>query len=211
MSTWRPPWSAQGQFKLTLLPATRASNSVTARRPPGPGSTAALRAGVAGTPAPRDVPADLGWPGGCQTGHRPRPGLVGLSPSGHAQPAQPQPAPHELRTRAGGNRPDATTATPTGGYGEAEQSLQLLFAVGDRARAPVSRRLTDLARTEGPVPPCGGHLRRSGLRDQGIGSAGRARQGRGRPRPRTHPYQAHSRDAFKPVGARGASSAAGWQ
>jgi hypothetical protein len=32
MSTWRPPWSAPGQFKLTLLPATRASNSVTARR-----------------------------------------------------------------------------------------------------------------------------------------------------------------------------------
>jgi transposase, IS6 family len=35
MSTWRPPWSAQGQFELTLLPPTRASNSVTARRPPG--------------------------------------------------------------------------------------------------------------------------------------------------------------------------------
>jgi hypothetical protein len=32
-----------GQFKLTLLPATRASNSVTARPAPGPGSTAALR------------------------------------------------------------------------------------------------------------------------------------------------------------------------
>jgi hypothetical protein len=95
--------------------------------------------GLAGTPAPRDLPADLGWPGGRQTGRRPRPGPVGLSPSGPrpASPAQPpQPAPHELRTRAGGNRPDATTATPTGGYGEAEQSLQLLFAVGDRARAP---------------------------------------------------------------------------
>jgi hypothetical protein len=37
-----------GQFKLTLLPATRASNSVTARPPPGPGSTAALRAGSRG-------------------------------------------------------------------------------------------------------------------------------------------------------------------
>ena len=32
-----------GQFKLTLLPPTRASNSVTARPAPGPGSTAALR------------------------------------------------------------------------------------------------------------------------------------------------------------------------
>jgi len=28
----------------------------------GPGSTAALRAGVAGTPAPGDLPANLGWP-----------------------------------------------------------------------------------------------------------------------------------------------------
>jgi hypothetical protein len=54
MSTWRPPWSAPGQFKLTLLPATRASNSVTARPPPGPGSTAALRARSQdpGTPRP---------------------------------------------------------------------------------------------------------------------------------------------------------------
>jgi hypothetical protein len=30
MSTWWPPWSAQGQFKLKLLPRTRASNSVMA-------------------------------------------------------------------------------------------------------------------------------------------------------------------------------------
>ena len=45
MSTWRPPWSAQGQFAVTLLPPTRASNSVTARPPHRPGSTAALRAG----------------------------------------------------------------------------------------------------------------------------------------------------------------------
>jgi hypothetical protein len=27
--------------------------------------------GLAGTPAPRDLPADLGWPGGCQPGPRP--------------------------------------------------------------------------------------------------------------------------------------------
>jgi hypothetical protein len=56
MSTWRPPWSAQGQFKLTLLPATRASNSVMARRPPGPGSTAALRAGSRGPLHPATWP-----------------------------------------------------------------------------------------------------------------------------------------------------------
>ena len=43
------------------------------------------------------------------------------SPSGHAQPAQPQPVsttPQGRRTRAGVNRPDATTARPTVGSGE---------------------------------------------------------------------------------------------
>lgn len=45
-----------GQFKLTLLPPTRASNSVTARRPPGPGSTAALRAGSRGPLHPATCP-----------------------------------------------------------------------------------------------------------------------------------------------------------
>jgi hypothetical protein len=53
-----------GQFKLTLLPPTRANNSVTAKRPPGPRSTAAAR-GLAGAPAPRDLPADPGWPRQC--------------------------------------------------------------------------------------------------------------------------------------------------
>ena len=48
--------SAPGQFKLTLLPATRASNSVTARPAPGPGSTAALRAGSPGPRHPATCP-----------------------------------------------------------------------------------------------------------------------------------------------------------
>jgi hypothetical protein len=87
MSTWRPPWSAPGQFKLTLLPATRASNSVTARPAPGPGSTAALRARSQdpGTPRPARRSRLARWP----TTSAP----VGPSPSGHAQPAQPQPPP----------------------------------------------------------------------------------------------------------------------
>jgi hypothetical protein len=42
-----------GQFKLTLLPPTRASNSVTARQAPGPGSTAALRTGSQDPDTPR--------------------------------------------------------------------------------------------------------------------------------------------------------------
>jgi hypothetical protein len=68
-----------GQFAVTLLPPTRASNSVTARRLPRPG--------------------------GCQSGRRPRPGSVGLNPSGHAQPQPYQPAPHETRTRQASTDP----------------------------------------------------------------------------------------------------------
>jgi hypothetical protein len=91
MSTWQPPWSAQGQFKLTLLPATRASNSVTARRPPGPGSTAALRAGSQDPCTPR--PARRSGLARQPTTRRPR----RAEPFG-PRPAQPQPphsAPHE--------------------------------------------------------------------------------------------------------------------
>jgi hypothetical protein len=92
MSTWRPPWSAQGQFAVTLLPATRASNSVMARRPPGPGSTAALRAGSQ-DPAPRDLPADLGWPGG-------RPRRPRWAEPFRATPSQPSPTTAPSTTRA---------------------------------------------------------------------------------------------------------------
>lgn len=102
MSTWRPPWSAQGQLKLTLLPATRASNSVTARPPPGPGSTAALRAGSRDPDTPRQASRSglAGRGAGPAADHAQAP--VGLNPSGHAQPALPQPyrpAPQETRTR----------------------------------------------------------------------------------------------------------------
>src|SRR5512132_1926300 len=99
MSTWQPPWSAQGQVAVTLLPPTRASNSVTARRPPVPGSMAALRAGSRGAPAPRDLPVDLaGRAGAGPTTHRPR--------WGQASPAQPyRPAPHERTTRQAATDP----------------------------------------------------------------------------------------------------------
>jgi hypothetical protein len=64
---------------------------------------------LAGTPAPRDLPADLGWPGS-----RPRVGPDGAEPFG-PRPASPAPttAPSTTRerTRAGVNRPDATTAS----------------------------------------------------------------------------------------------------
>jgi hypothetical protein len=53
-----------GQFKLTLLPPTQANNS------PRPGAVLGrdhgrAARGLAGTPAPRDLPADPGWPRQC--------------------------------------------------------------------------------------------------------------------------------------------------
>jgi hypothetical protein len=51
---------------VTLLPPTRASNSVTAGNLPGRDRRPRY-ARACGTPAPRDLPADLGWPGGRQT------------------------------------------------------------------------------------------------------------------------------------------------
>jgi hypothetical protein len=142
MSTWRPPWSAQGQFAVTLLSPTRASNSVTARRPPGPASTAVLRAGSRGPLHPATCPPI--WAG--RAGASPAPGPVKPPLRAHearwhlrplaargparqpttrqprrAEPFGPRPAPtvSTSTTReedpAGVTRPDATTATPAGG------------------------------------------------------------------------------------------------
>src|SRR5512132_4409152 len=125
MSTWRPPWSAQEQVKLTLLPPTQANNSPASRRPPGPGSTAALRAGSRGPPCtPR--PARRSGLARQPTMRRRRRGrALGATPS------QPSPTVSTSTTDeeypAGGNRPDTTTASPTGeGYGQAEKSLPCL-------------------------------------------------------------------------------------
>ena len=156
MSTWRPPWSAQGQFKLTLLPHTWASNSVTARRPPGPVGGRAARAPVE------------------------------PSPSGHAHPAQPpHPARHERRTRAGVNRPDTTTrrgmakprrvcpawAGEQSKHGDAETQWQTprrrRRTDGARLRRNPNLRRGQLHRPALPVQP------RSALRDPPrVGSAG---------------------------------------
>jgi hypothetical protein len=88
MSTWQPPWSAQEQVKLTLLPPTQANNSPASRRCPG--RDRRPRCAGSRDPAPRDLRADLGWPGGAGPVWPPtmrRPG--GAEPSGHAQPAEP--------------------------------------------------------------------------------------------------------------------------
>ena len=136
MSTWRPPWSAQGQFKLTLLPPTRASNSVTARRPPGPESTAALRAGSR-DPDTRDLPADLGWPGGCQPG-----------PSRHAiNTPHPGPENHELegddalmRSTHGPGRPRSSASAPPTARGSRGQLEGLPDIGSPQARGTVDTR-----------------------------------------------------------------------
>jgi hypothetical protein len=152
MSTRQPPWAAQGQLAATLLPPTRASNSVTARRPPGPGSTAALR-GLAGPLHPATCPSI--WAGRADAGpttHRPRWGRAL-----RATPSQPSPTLSTSTTReedpAGGNRPDATTASPTGeGYGQAEKSLPCLggeqskHGCAETRQTPRRRRRTDGAR-----------------------------------------------------------------
>jgi hypothetical protein len=100
---------AGGQFKLTLLPPTRASNSVTARPPPGPGSTAALRAG---SPGPRHSatcpPIWAGWAGARPAAdHASAP--VGAEPFG-PRPASPAQPPHQHHTSGG---PGQASTDPT--------------------------------------------------------------------------------------------------
>jgi hypothetical protein len=116
-----------GQFAVTLLSPTRASNSVTARRPPGPGSTAVLRAGSRGPCTPRPTRrSGLAGCGPARPGRRPRVSPGGPSPSGHAQPAEPQPnrpAPQERRTRQASPDPTRPQRPRPAEYGEARESL----------------------------------------------------------------------------------------
>jgi hypothetical protein len=108
MSTWRPPWLAPGQFKLTLLPATRASNSVTARPAPGPGSTAALRAGSPdpGTPRPARRSGLAGRVPDRRRPRRPRWGrALGATPSQPSPNHRPQ---HHTSGGPGQASPDPT-------------------------------------------------------------------------------------------------------
>jgi hypothetical protein len=113
-----------GQLKLTLLPATRASNSVTARPPRGPGSTAALRAGSRGPLRPAHRSGLAGLLPAAAT--RP-PG--GAEPFGHAQ------ANCCSQLHMGGEPGQASTdppdhSAPDRGCGEAEKSLP--WVVGER-------------------------------------------------------------------------------
>jgi hypothetical protein len=137
MSTWRPPWSAQGQFAVTLLPPTRASNSVTARRPHGRDRR------------PRCARAR----GGPCT---PRPAPVGLSPSGHAQPAQPNHrTQHHTRGGPGRRQPTRCDHSDPDRRGMARPSSVCPAWVGEQCKhgcadaqwqTPRRRRRTDGAR-----------------------------------------------------------------
>jgi hypothetical protein len=131
MSTWQPPWSAPGQFKLTLLPPTRASNSVTARRPPGPGSSAALRTGSRDPGTLRPARRSRLAGGGCQTDSVPvkpplgahecslAPSAPGLTAPGSArQPTTRQPR----RPERFGPRPASPAATVSTSTTRAEDS-----------------------------------------------------------------------------------------
>jgi hypothetical protein len=77
------PWSAQGQFTATLLPPTRAGNSVTARRPLWARIDGRAARGLAGTLHPTTCHRSglAGLPAGGRHASTP----VGPSPSGRAQ------------------------------------------------------------------------------------------------------------------------------
>ena len=113
------------------------------RRPPGPGSTAVVRGGSRGAPAPRDLPADLGWSGGCQPGPAADHASARWGRAPRATPSQPSPSVSTSTTReedpAGGNRPDATPASPTGEVWRGREEFALL-GWGNNSSMVVLRR-----------------------------------------------------------------------
>ena len=123
MSTWRPPWSAQEQVKLTLLPPTPGKQLPASRRPPGPGSTAALRAGSRGVLHPATCPPIWAGRAGASPARPPttrRPRWAEPFVPRPASPAQPyRPAPQKRTqqaatdpTRPQRGRPVRGTARP---------------------------------------------------------------------------------------------------
>jgi hypothetical protein len=139
MSTWRPPLGGAGQFAVTLLPPTRANNSITARRPPGPDrrprSVRAHRALCTPRPARRSGLAGRG------PARQPTMRTPGAEPSGHAQAPCPTTAPstHDRRTRAGFTDPTRPPRTRPGGGGRGREEFALL-GCGNHASMAVLRR-----------------------------------------------------------------------
>jgi hypothetical protein len=90
--------------------------------------------GLAGTSAPRDLPADLDWPGEGQPGSRPR---ARLGPSPRAMPSRPALPPHLAPTTGGPGQASPTRRDhpepDRAGEDEAEKSLPCLGAGTMRA------------------------------------------------------------------------------
>jgi hypothetical protein len=123
MSTWRPPWSAQGSSSRRYCrPPEQATRSwpgdlpVPDRRP--------RYAPARGDPCTPRPARRSGWPGS-----RPRVGPGEAEPFG-PRPASPAPttAPSTTRERTRGRRQPTRCdhSEPTGGYGEAEKRLPCL-------------------------------------------------------------------------------------
>jgi hypothetical protein len=155
MSRWRPPSVDAGQFAVTLLPPTRASNSVTARQPPGPGSTAATRG-----PAriPTCPPMWAGRASAARPGSQPRAGPVG--PSLRQRPASPTTASSTTRGEDPAGSTDPTRperADRRGRRGPAEFALDRASAGGRGAGPDHRRRSRRAARRQRTVggPPQG--------------------------------------------------------
>jgi hypothetical protein len=151
-----------GQFKLTLLPPTRASNSVTARRPPVPGIDGNATHGLVGTPAPRDLPADLGL-----AGRLPRWGRAL-----RATPSQPNPNRIDQHHKSGGpgrRQPTQRDHSDPGRRGRARPSSVCPAWVGEQSKhgcadaqwqTPRRRRRTDGAGLRRNPNLCRGRLHR---------------------------------------------------
>jgi hypothetical protein len=163
-----------GQLKLTLLPPTRASNSVTARPPPGPGSTAALCAGSRDPDTPRQASRS----GLAGRGARPAAdhaqAPVGLSPSG-PRPASPVPTTATSTTReedSGRREPTRRDHSDPDRRGMARPSEVCPAWAGEQSKrggaetqwqTPRRRRRADGARLRRNPYVCRGRLHRPAL------------------------------------------------
>jgi hypothetical protein len=129
MSTWRPPWSAQAvRGDATVAHPSKQLSRVQATSPsPDRRPRCARARGDHCTP---DLPADLDWPGVAQPGPAADDASAPEARALRATPSQPSPnridQHHKKKDPAGVTRPDATTATPTGGVWRSREEFACL-------------------------------------------------------------------------------------
>jgi hypothetical protein len=100
MSTWRPPWSAQGQGRddaTAAHPSKQLGHGQATSQIHGRATR-----GLAGPPALRDLPADLGWSGGCQLDLPADDAQARVGRALRATPSQSQPNRIDQHHRRGG-------------------------------------------------------------------------------------------------------------